>query len=282
MSEQQPTVLITGAARGVGRATATRFAAAGWHAVAGVRDLERARVDYADTPNVTIVPLDVTDHDQVRAAVAAAEERAGGALDCLVSNAGYAVMGAVEEVDHDETRRMFETNFYGALAVIQAGVPAMRRAGRGTVVVVNTVGDHLTHPLTSVYHASKYALLSITESLAFELRPFGVRVTSIEPGMIHTDFSSATRRTGAASRGEGPYAELLGQLRAGFGAWRERGQSTAEEVAEAIHQAATGDDQFRRLVGDDARELMRLREEAGVDQRAWEERLAGFLQMNWW
>ncbi|MFP5450127.1 MAG: SDR family NAD(P)-dependent oxidoreductase [Thermoleophilia bacterium] len=281
MSEQ-PTVLITGAGRGVGRATALRFARAGWRSVAGVRDLDRARDDYGEMPGLHLVHLDVADPASVASGVAEAEGLAGGALTCLVSNAGYAVMGAVEEADLAEVRAMFETNFFGAAAAIQAAVPAMREARRGSVVIVNSVGARVTHPLVSMYHASKYALLAISEALSVELRPFGVRVSSIEPGMIDTDFAAATRRTGSAARGEGPYAPLLTQVRGSFGAWRERYMVSADETAAQVFDAATADaPRFQLPVGDDAWDLVERRAAAGTDQRAWEEAQADFLGLDW-
>lgn len=278
----QPTVLVTGAGRGVGRATALRFARAGWRSVAGVRDLDRARADYGDTPGVHLVHLDVADPASAAAGVAEAQRLAGGALTCLVSNAGYAMMGAVEEADLDEARVMFETNFFGAASVIQAAVPAMRQAGHGSIVVVNSVGARVTSPLVSMYHASKYALLAISEALSAELRPFGIHVSSIEPGMIDTDFPTATRRTGSAARGEGPYAPLLMQLRDSFGAWRERYSVSADAVAEHVFEAATADaPRFQVPVGDDAWDLVNRRAAAGTDQRAWEEAQADFLGLDW-
>lgn len=277
-----PTVLVTGAGRGVGRATAELFAANGWRAVAGVRDPERAAADYGDVDGIHVVHLDVADPASVATGVAEAERMAGGALDCLVSNAGYAVMGAVEEADLAEVRAMFDTNFFGAVAVIQAAVPAMREAGRGSVVVVSSVGARMSNPLVSMYHASKYALLAITESLSFEMRPFGVHVASIEPGMVATEFGMATRRTGRAPRGEGPYAPLLSQLRDSFAAWRARDSSSAGEVAERIWEAATGDaPHFQVPVGEDTDELLRRRGGAGADQRAWETAQADFLGLRW-
>ncbi len=143
----RPTVLVTGAGRGVGRATIEAFAAAGWSAVAGVRDPAAAEEAYGGRDGVHVVRLDVTDPDSVTAGVREAEVVAGGALACLVSNAGYAVMGAVEEVDMDEVRAMFDTNFFGAARVIQAAVPAMREAGSGSVVMVSSVGAHIANPL---------------------------------------------------------------------------------------------------------------------------------------
>ena len=219
------TVLVTGASRGIGRAVVELFSDSGWRVVAGVREPAAAEQAYAERPGVIVTHLDVTDPESIRAGVAVAERHAGGALTCVVSNAGYAVLGAVEDADLDEVRRMFETNFFGAAAVVQAALPAMREAGRGSVVFVSSIGARMSNPLLGMYHASKYALSAMAEALAVECRAFGIHVASIEPGMVATDFPKATRPTGALSRGEGPYLPLLVGLRKGFGEWRERKKS---------------------------------------------------------
>lgn len=275
-----PTALVTGAGRGIGRATVDALAARGWTVVAGVRDPERALAEHGRPEGVVLVALDVTDAAAVSAAVAQAEGLAGGALGCLVNNAGYAVLGAVEEVDIAETRAMFETNVIGALAVTQAVLPAMRRAGSGVIVNVSSIGARITNPLLGAYHASKYALASLTEALAIEVRPFGIRVVAIEPGMVDTDFPRATRPTGAASRGEGPYADLLDGLRVSFAGWRARHAVTAAAVAEAIVAAIEDPATPLRVpVGDDAVELAGLR--AGGDDAAYQEGLLRFLDLRW-
>ena len=275
------TVLVTGAGRGIGRAVAEEFSDAGWSVVAGVRDLERAVADFAGRPGIAVVHLDVTDPTSVRAAVAEAQRRAGGAIDCLVSNAGYAVLGAIEDADLDEVRAMFETNFFGAAAVVQAAVPAMRAAGRGAVIFVSSVGARFSNPLVGMYHASKFALSAMAEALALECRPFGVHVAAIEPGMVATDFPRATRPTGALSRGEGPYAPLLSEVRLGFGAWRERNPTPPSEVAARVLAAALDPrGPFRVPVGEDAAFLTRTRQEL-TDDAAWQDALLRFLQIDW-
>jgi NAD(P)-dependent dehydrogenase (short-subunit alcohol dehydrogenase family) len=276
------TALVTGAGRGIGRASVIALADAGWRVTAGVRDVEAAEAVFHGVPGVRVTRLDMTEADSVREGVAAAQEWAGGPLGCLVSNAGYAVLGAIEEVDLDEVRRMFETNLFGAAAVIQAALPAMREAGGGSLVFVSSIGARISNPLLGMYHASKWGMSAMAEALAVECRPFGIRVTTLEPGMVDTDFPRATRPTGLAPKGEGPYEPLLVGLRAGFAEWRTNHPTSAEEVAAAVVAAAEGPDSpFRVPVGDDAVHLSRMRESA-ADDLEWQRRLQGFLKLEAW
>jgi NAD(P)-dependent dehydrogenase (short-subunit alcohol dehydrogenase family) len=278
-----PVALITGAGQGVGRATALRLARGGYQVVAGVRDVDRARADYGDAPGIHLVRLDVTCPDDVASAAAAAGDLAGdGAIDVLVNNAGHAMMAAQEDGDLDVARRMFEVNLWGAAAMVQAVVPGMREAGRGTVVAVSSIGAEFTNPLVGFYHASKYALSALCEALAFEAGHFGVRVVMIEPGMISTDFSSATVVSGGVTDPDSPYAPLLAGLRGGFRVWRERDDtSTAESCAELIWEAIEADAPPMRMpAGDDAVELYRAIRDS-PDVAAVQDRLRGFLGLDW-
>ncbi len=275
-----PTVLVTGAGRGIGRATVEGFLDAGWQAVAGVRDVDAARVAFAANPNLTLVELDVCDAGAIADATATAQRVAGGALGCVVPNAGYAVMGASEDVDLDAVRRMFETNLFGNVAIVQHVLPAMREAGRGVVVCTSSIGARLANPLLGMYHASKYGMTAWAEAMRLEMLPFGVRVHVVEPGMVNTDFPAATTATGAIARGEGPYLPLLDQLRVGFRSWRERLGVGAEDVAAAIVATTLDDDtRFRIPVGPDAIQMSAARDELGdEDFHAWQMR---FLGLSW-
>ena len=275
-----PIALVTGAGRGIGRAAVDAFLEAGWRVVAGVRDPAVAAELGAGGPeHLTAIELDVTRPDQVRRAVDAAEALAGGPIDCLVNNAGYGVYGPVEDVDLDAGREMFETNLFGAAAAIQAVLPGMRRAGRGAIVNVSSIGAHFANPLVGMYHASKHALHGLSEALALECRPFGVRVVMVEPGMVATGFSAAIRRTSALAAEGGPYADLAASLRASFVEWRRRYEVPPERVAEAIVGAAEDPETpFRLIVGEDA-ELL-ARERAARDPDAFHEALIDFLAID--
>ncbi len=251
--------------------------------VAGVRDVARAHDEYGEAPGVHLVRLDVTCPDDVVSAVGVATDLAGGAaIDVLVNNAGFAMMGAQENGDLQVAREMFETNVWGAAAMVQAVAPGMREARRGTIVAVSSIGARLSNPLVGFYHASKYALSAMSEALSVEMGPFGVRVVMIEPGMIDTDFPRATRLTGNVTDPGSPYAPLFADLRAGFAAWRESPDgSTAESCAEAIWDAIHADSPpIRLVVGNDAAVLhAALRESA--DDADFQRRQQSFLGLHW-
>lgn len=257
----RPTALVTGASRGIGRATVTTLAARGWHVVAGVRDVAAADLDL---PGVDVIALDVTDPGSVRAGVARAEEIAGGALHAVIGNAGHAVVGPVEDLDWDVVREMFEVNTFGAMAVVQAALPAMRAAGRGRVVFVTTVGVHLLTPFFGAYKASKVALRALAEVLAVEVRRFGIRVSSIEPGMVDTEFAKSTRRSPTLADPTSPYAPFASRFPAGLAGWRDWVNIPAQDVADAIVAVVFADDPPASvLVGDDSEHLVTL-DEAGI------------------
>lgn len=277
-----PVAIVTGAGQGVGRATAELLAREGYVVVAGVRDLERARHDYGHQPGIHLARLDVTQPDDVAAAVALAEGLAGGAVDVLVNNAGHAMMAAQEDGDIDAARAMFEVNVWGAARMVQAVVPGMRAARRGTVVTVSSIGARITWPLVAFYHASKYALSALVEGLAFEVAPFGIRVGMIEPGMIDTEFSRATVVSGQVTDPESEYAHLFQGLRGGFGAWRQRDDtSSAGDCARAVWDIISSDDPpIRMPVGGDA-ELLDGVIRGATDDLVLHDHIREFLGVDW-
>lgn len=178
-----PTVLVTGAARGIGRATTLRLAAAGWDVIAGVRRPQDGD-SLADSGQGRVRPvaLDVSDAEQI--AALAPELTAG--LDALVGNAGIFVGGPVETVAPDELRRQLEVNVVGQVAVAQAVLPHLR-ASRGRLVFVSSVAGRISTPMFGVYSASKFALEAVADAMRMELAPWGIRVSVIEPAQTDTD-----------------------------------------------------------------------------------------------
>ncbi|MBV8756994.1 MAG: SDR family oxidoreductase [Deltaproteobacteria bacterium] len=195
-------VLITGATAGIGRTTALHLASQGHHVIAtGRKPAELAKLAQehtaarasATTPGgrIDTLLLDVTSAASIASAVAEVEKLTGGrGLDVLVNNAGFGVLGPTSEIDDAEMRRQYETNVFGLMNVTRAFLPRMieRRAGR--VVNVSSVGGRLTLPYFGVYNSTKYAVESLSDALRYELRPFGIDVTMIEPGVIRTNFEA--------------------------------------------------------------------------------------------
>lgn len=206
-----PTILITGASSGIGRATAQAFAARGWRVSATMRRPDDAG-DLATTPGVAVLPLDVTDPGSVTVAVARVMADCGR-LDALVNNAGFAVDGVFEAMDDDVVRRQFETNVLGLMRVTREVIPVMRRQGGGTIVQLSSVGGRACFPLYSIYHATKWAVEGFSESLALELRPFNIRMRIVEPGAIRTDFYGRSRQAVAAPA-DGGYDAFVARCKA--------------------------------------------------------------------
>ncbi|MCW2776931.1 MAG: short-chain alcohol dehydrogenase, partial [Frankiales bacterium] len=174
-----PAVLVTGAARGIGRAIVVRLAAAGWDVVAGVRRL--ADADDLLSDRVTAVQLDVTSAADLAALDAALPAR----LDAVVNNAGIVVGGPVEGLDLDALRHQLEVNVVGQVAVTQAVLPRLRTS-KGRVVFVSSVSGRIATPMTGAYNASKFALEGLADALRMEVRPWGVDVVLVEPAQTDT------------------------------------------------------------------------------------------------
>jgi len=249
-------ILITGAARGIGRASTLRFAAAGWDVHAGVRSEAdgEALVAAAPTGHITPVLLDVTDAEQIARLPDVLPSR----LDAVVNNAGIVVGGPVETVAIDDVRRQLEVNVVGPLAVAQATLPLLR-VTRGRLVFVSSVGGRVSSPMTGVYAASKYAIEALADALRMELRPWGVHVALIEPGAIDTDmWRTALETADAVEAGMAPEHRALYQGHIdGARPTLKRIQKSAvspDKVAAAIEKAVvSGRPRSRYVVGVDAR-----------------------------
>ncbi|HEY8545322.1 MAG TPA: oxidoreductase, partial [Acidimicrobiales bacterium] len=185
--------LITGASRGFGREFARAALARGDQVAATARNVAALQDLHDEHPQMLPLALDVTDADSVRRAVAQAEEHFGR-IDVVVNNAGYGHFAAVEEVTDEELREQLETNVVGAHRVARAALPGMRERGRGHIVQVSSIGGVIALPGLGAYHASKWALEALSESLATEIARFGIDVTVVEPGGYATDWAGASAR----------------------------------------------------------------------------------------
>jgi NAD(P)-dependent dehydrogenase (short-subunit alcohol dehydrogenase family) len=249
------TVFITGCSSGIGEATAKKFAAEGWNVAATMRNPAGAHLK--DAPNVRLFALDVTDRASIARAVAQSLE-AFGRIDVLVNNAGYGLFGPFETASDEAIERQFKTNLFGLFDVTRAALPTMRAQRSGVIVNISSIGGLTTFPLNSLYHATKFAIVGFSESLNFELAPFGVQVKIVAPGGVATDFAGRSLAL-TFSGDDHPYAATVAKVAAAFAA-RQGNRSTSEYLAEGVYAAATdGTRQTRYVIGEDAVALLAAR-----------------------
>jgi NAD(P)-dependent dehydrogenase (short-subunit alcohol dehydrogenase family) len=188
------TWLITGCSTGFGREI-TRAALEAGHSVVATARRAEAVQDFAAEFGDRALPiaLDVTDAVQVTAAVAAAEKAFGG-IDVLVNNAGHGYLSAVEEGADSEVRKLFDVNYFGAVDMIKAVLPAMRARGSGHIINISSMTGLVANPPNAYYSSTKFALEAVTEALATEVRPLGIKVTAIEPGAFRTDWATRSMK----------------------------------------------------------------------------------------
>jgi NAD(P)-dependent dehydrogenase (short-subunit alcohol dehydrogenase family) len=253
--------LITGTSSGLGRALAQAALDEGDLVVATARSTDRISDLAREFPDRAIaVSLDVADRDQARDAIDTAVD-AFGRIDVLVNNAGYGVLGAVEELTDDQLRRQFETNLFGALNVTRAALPQLRRQRSGHIVQLSSLSATVANPGEGAYVGSKAALAGVSESLAKELAPLGIRVTIVQPGPFRTDFAG---RSLEKAEPIDDYAETVGAARDLLRQLDGNQPNDPTRGAAAIIEAVKTDDPPLHLpLGDDAIQAIR----ATLDER---------------
>ncbi|MFT3945173.1 MAG: SDR family NAD(P)-dependent oxidoreductase [Ancrocorticia sp.] len=254
MTSQQ-TWMITGGNRGLGRALALAALEAGHIVVATVR----GEHTLPEHERLTTLTLDVRDRLAAHRTVEAVAERFGR-LDVLVNNAGYGLIGAIEEVSEDEARSIIDTNLLGPLWLSQNAIPIMRRQGAGHIVQISTVGAVGTMPMLGLYNTSKFGLEAFSEAMAAEVRRFGIRVSLIEPGSLDTDWAGGSMRFSSPNSAYDELrTELFGTAEVPWPHGEPMGGTAPADAAAAIlsHVAAQDNHRLRVLVGDDAPEQVR-------------------------
>jgi NAD(P)-dependent dehydrogenase (short-subunit alcohol dehydrogenase family) len=197
------TILITGASSGIGRDTALALARAGHHVIAAARRLPALGElrDAAPAGSITPLVLDLDDPASIAAALREVDALTGGrGIDALVNNAGFATAGALAELSDRDLRAQFETNVFGLMTLTRGILPAMLARSRGRVINVSSVSGRVPAPVLGAYHASKYALVALSDALRMELAPFGIAVVVVEPGTIRTAFASRTLAEASRAR----------------------------------------------------------------------------------
>ena len=261
--------LVTGCSTGIGRATAVELTKRGFDVVATARRPETLE----DLDVAAALALDVDSDESVAAAVAAA-----GPIDVLVNNAGFGVTGPVETVPLADVRRMFETNVFGVIRMIQAVVPQMRERGAGTIVNVSSLAGRVAPPFDGFYSATKFGVEGLSEALHYEVGHYGIRVVLIEPGVFETSFGENAQRYGMDN---GAYDELEAQWE--VARTRLPGGDDApgpEQVAAAIAEAIEAKEhKLRHPVGADAELVTTVR--AQLDDATFESTMRETLGLTW-
>ena len=254
-----PTVLITGASSGIGKATARKLLEEGYVVYAAARRVERMQ-DLEELGAIAL-KMDVTKEEEVVAGVERINMERGG-TDILVNNAGFGLYGAMEDLPHDEARYQFEVNLFGLARLTQLVLPHMRKRRAGKIVNVSSMGGKIYTPLGSWYHATKHALEGWSDCLRFELKQFGIDVIIIEPGAIRTEFSNVAFGPAMERSSSTAYSGFTREMRA----MRERTESNQSlgsppsVIADTILKAVrTKHPRTRYAAGQYAKPLLLLR-----------------------
>ena len=246
--------VVTGTSSGIGFETSLALAREGYFTYATMRDTTKSNkikeIAQKENLKINVLELDVDDEKSVKSAIAQILDQKQR-IDVLVNNAGWGLWGCVEDVSVDEFKEQFETNFFSIIRLIQEVVPTMRKQGSGTIVNVSSVVGRIGFPASPAYISSKFALEGLSESLRFELAPFGVDVIIIEPGVIKTDFMK-NMKMAKKSELDTVYKDITTKVVSGVKMMAEMG-TPPKEVANTIVKAIKDKKPLPRyIVGNDA------------------------------
>ena len=246
--------LVTGSSSGIGFETSLALARNGFHTFATMRDLSKdeeiKQVIKKEDLSIEILELDVDSEESVNRAIKTVSEKKGR-IDVLVNNAGYGMWGTVEDVSIDEFKKQFETNFFSIIRLIQKVAPIMRKQGSGNIVNISSVAGRIGFPVSPAYISSKFALEGLSESLRFELMPFGINVIIIEPGVIKTNFFDSMKMS-EKSQQNSTYKEITDKVISGVKMMAEMGTHPKEVANVVIKTLGEEKPLPRYVIGNDA------------------------------
>ena len=254
--QQNKVAIITGSSSGIGHATALLLARNRFHTYATMRNIKNSG-DILEIANrerlpLQVIQLDVNDDTSIKNSiekVISEKER----IDVLVNNAGYGLVGAFEDLSIEEIKSQFETNFFGVIRLTQQVLPIMRKQKSGTIVNVSSGAGRIGFPGMSAYVSSKFALEGLSESMSYELEPFGIKIVIIEPGVIRTNFkkNAVMSKKSLDDSYISPYSSIIQKMDASITSIIEHA-TPPEQVAKAILHAVTSNNpELRFPVGND-------------------------------
>ena len=246
--------IVTGSSSGIGMDTAVTLARNGFLTYATVRNMEKSSIIKTAAEKeklpIKVVHLDVTDDQSVNNAIRTIDSE-DGRIDVLINNAGYGLVGAFEDLSIDEIKNQYETNVFGLMRVTQAVLPIMRRQKSGIIVNVSSGAGLFGYPGGSAYVSTKFAVEGLSESISYELGPFGIKVVLIEPGFIKTNFANAMLIGKKAQDLNSPYSKMMQRMQANSGEMTKNA-SPVDVVSKAILEAVTNKSpNLRYLAGRD-------------------------------
>jgi NAD(P)-dependent dehydrogenase (short-subunit alcohol dehydrogenase family) len=254
--EQQKVAIVTGSSSGIGYATSLLLARNGFHTYATMRNIGRSadvqEIAYKERLPLEVIQLDVKDDASIRDSIEKVESE-NERIDVLVNNAGYGLVGAFEDLSVEEIKSQFETIFFGVIRLTQQVLPIMRKQKSGTIVNISSGAGRIGFPGMSAYVSSKFALEGLSESMSYELEPFGIKVVIIEPGVIRTNFkkNSVMSKKSLDNSSISPYSSIIQKIDSSISSMVEHA-TPPEEVAKAIlHAAISNNPELRYLVGND-------------------------------
>jgi NAD(P)-dependent dehydrogenase (short-subunit alcohol dehydrogenase family) len=254
--EQQKVAIVTGSSSGIGYATSLLLARNGFHTYATMRNIGRSadvqEIAYKERLPLEVIQLDVKDDASIRDSIEKVESE-NERIDVLVNNAGYGLVGAFEDLSVEEIKSQFETIFFGVIRLTQQVLPIMRKQKSGTIVNISSGAGRIGFPGMSAYVSSKFALEGLSESMSYELEPFGIKVVIIEPGVIRTNFkkNSVMSKKSLDNSSISPYSSIIQKIDSSISSMVEHA-TPPEEVAKTIlHATISNNPELRYLVGND-------------------------------
>ena len=252
--------LVTGSSSGIGYETALLLARNGFDTFATMRNMNKSKeiteVSKRENLPLRVMQLDVNDDRSVADAIKNILNEKKS-IEVVVNNAGYGLMGSVEDSSLDEIKAQFDTNFFGAIRVIKEVIPIMRKQRTGTIVNVSSVAGRIGFPMGSAYVSSKFALEGLSESISYELKQFGIKIVLIEPGVINTNFAFVTPKK--ALEANSSYSQLMNKLEENLFSTISNGTPPKDVANVILHSITKESPEHRYLVGNDAVELINAR-----------------------
>jgi NAD(P)-dependent dehydrogenase (short-subunit alcohol dehydrogenase family) len=262
MDSKQKVAVITGSSSGIGHEISLILARNGFTTYATMRNLQKGSdlKSIAEDEKLPLhfAQLDVTDENSVKKAIKTIYDEVGR-IDILVNNAGYALSGAFEDLSMDEIKTQYETNVFGLIRTTQQVLPIMRKQKSGMIVNISSGVGRFGFPTGSAYVSTKFAVEGLSESMSYEVEPFGIKVILIEPGVIKTNFFNSSVLAKKSQDPNSPYAPLIKGMENSIGKMMKNG-STPQYVAQVVLDAITNENpKLRNLAGKDIEQLLEMK-----------------------